>query len=91
MKSPHHSARILTAVFGFMYAASLACAADAPVASTPAAPPPFDANSDRGRMLTLLGLPVPPPRAASSDSHDEEHALPANSKFPDPLVLKNGQ
>lgn len=42
-------------------------------------------------MLKLLDLPVPPPPAASSDSHDEAQALPPDSKFPDPLVLKNGQ
>jgi len=66
-----------------------ASAAPAPAAA-PAARPKFDANSDRGRMLTLLGLPVPPPRAAASNTTDESKARPANSKYPDPLVLNNG-
>ncbi|MEI6861906.1 MAG: hypothetical protein WCL04_06600, partial [Verrucomicrobiota bacterium] len=56
-----------------------------------AAPAPFDADSDRGRMLTLLGLPVPPPRAGAENTVDESIATPPGMKYPDPLVLKNGQ
>ncbi len=63
----------------------------APVPSATKAPAPFDPTSDRGRMLNRLGLPVPPPRAAPSNTTDESTALPAHSRIPDPLVLNNGQ
>lgn len=63
----------------------------APAPSATKAPAPFDPTSDRGRMLSRLGLPVPPPRAAPSNTTDESKALPAHSRLPDPLVLNNGQ
>jgi len=63
----------------------------APVPSATKAPAPFDPTSDRGRMLSRLGLPVPPPRAAPSNTTDESKALPAHSRLPDPSVINNGQ
>jgi (4-O-methyl)-D-glucuronate---lignin esterase len=73
-------------------APDLVAPASAPApAPKPSAPAPFDSNSDRGRMLTLLGLPMPPARAAGSNTTDESKARPADSKYPDPLVLNNGQ
>lgn len=101
---PRVPSAIAVTALGLVFAASLLRAAEAPAGAAagagaaapatkaaPAAPAPFDVDSDRGRMLKQLGLPVPPPRAAGSNTVDESLALPLGSKYPDPLVFKNGQ
>lgn len=99
MKSLTSPSRHVAALVLFGAAAVCVHGADIPAANPTApastvaagaAPAAFDPNSDRGRMLALLGRSIPPPPAAPSNT-DEAKAMPPGATYPDPLVLKSGQ